>query len=288
MLRNLREFYYPTKVAEALQILERFDSRAAVIAGGTRMGRLDDAKIEAAVDITRLGLSYIKEGKVALRIGATTSIQTMARNPKLNRFAAGVLAQAARTVPSRLMRNGMTLGGSIVFQTPASELQPALMALDAEIVIQGKTEKIIPIHDFVGQPKYRQLGRHEIITEIRIPKEMSGWRGSYQVFQRTLSDPPMVIACVTMEAKADAKCGQSRLVLGGITRRSTRYEAAEKKLLGKKVGPTHFESVSKVVQKDLEAVSDWRASREYRLNMAQVVMRRTLAAAWSEEKGGRR
>ncbi|MBI4865355.1 MAG: FAD binding domain-containing protein [Candidatus Wallbacteria bacterium] len=287
MLRNLKEFHYPATVAEALAILQRFDSRASVIAGGTSLGRTDDAKIEAMVDISRMGLAFLKEDKVSLRIGSTNPLQALARSRKLGVFAGGLLARAAASQPSRLLRNAMTLGGSIVLSTPWAEMPPALLTLDAKMIIAGEIEKIIPAEEFIGDSKYRVLGRSEILTEVRVPREMASWRSGYSVFARTRTDPAMVIASVAL-LEDRGTCAGARIVLGGITRRAIRCPAAEKKLVGKKLAPQHFAQAARAAVGGIEVVVDWRASREYRLQVAEVVMRRTLAACWSDGKEGAR
>ncbi|MBI3892161.1 MAG: FAD binding domain-containing protein [Candidatus Wallbacteria bacterium] len=284
MLRNLKEFYYPTTVPEALAILERFDSKAAVVAGGTTLGRTDDAKIEAMIDITRMGLSFIKEDKVSLRLGATTPLQTLAKTRKLQSFAGGLIASAAAAQPSKQLRNAMTLGGSIVISTPWSDMPPALLTLDAQMILVGKIDRVIPAEEFLFEPKYRLLGRSEILTEVRISRELAGWRSQYAVFSRTRTDPAMAIASVALRDDGDT-CVGARVVLGGITRKASRCPAAEKKLVGKKLGPSHFTAAAKAALAGIDVVADWRASREYRLHVAEVLMRRTLAACWEQAKG---
>ncbi len=288
MLRNLKEFHYPKTVPEALAILERFDSKAAVVAGCTSLGRVDDAKLEAAVDITRMGLSYVKEDKDFIRLGATTTYETLARTRRLQTFAGGMLAKAASACPSHLLRNGMTLGGSTVLATPASELPPALLALDAEFVIAGVEEQVIPAAQFFAEPEYRQLGRRAMLTEVRIPRALAGWRSGYATFSRSRSDPAIAIAAVLLQEDEDGKCAGARVVVGGICRHATRSATAEKKLVGKSPGPSQFEQAGRAALKDLEAISDWRASKEYRVHIAEVLVRRTLAACWEGTKGGAR
>ncbi|MBI4870001.1 MAG: FAD binding domain-containing protein [Candidatus Riflebacteria bacterium] len=287
MLRNLKEFYYPTSVPEALAILGRFESRAAVVAGCTSLGRVDDAKLEAAVDITRLGLSYVKETKEYLELGAATTYETMARSRKLQGFAGGLLAEAASRCGSHLIRNVMTLGGSIIISTPGAELPPALLALDARMLIAGATEQEVPAAEFFSQPKFRLLGRLELLTAVRIPRELEAWSCGYELFARTRTDPSMGTAAVLLASEGDT-CSGARVVFGGICRHATRSTAAEKKLLGKRPGPIQFDAAAKAALKDLEVVSDWRASKEYRVHAAHVLMKRTLAACWARAIGGSR
>lgn len=287
MLRNLKEFHYPKTVPEALAILERFDAKAAVVAGCTSLGRVDDAKIEAAVDITRMGLSYVKEDKDFLRLGATTTYETLARTRRLQTFAGGLLAKAASACSSHLIRNGMTLGGSTVLATPPSELPPALLALDAEFVIAGVEELVIPAARFFAEPEYRQLGRKALLVEVRIPRALAGWRSGYATFSRSRSDPAISIASVLLQEE-EGKCAGARVVVGGICRHATRSVTAEKKLVGKTPGPSQFEQAGRAALKEVEAVSDWRASKEYRVHVSEVLVRRTLAACWEGTKGGAR
>jgi xanthine dehydrogenase small subunit len=71
---------------------------------------------------------------------------------------------------SRLIRNGATLGGNLGTASPIGDFPPALLALEAELVLASVDgERTVPLADyFTG---YRQTVRRpdELIKAIRIP-----------------------------------------------------------------------------------------------------------------------
>src|SRR5437879_5477539 len=99
MLINLLEYNWAEDLDEALILLGRTDVKTVALAGGTHLLGRDDDTIQAVVDLRDLELAYIEEetrsGQPFLRIGAMTTLQTLADSPLLREVATGVLAQAA-------------------------------------------------------------------------------------------------------------------------------------------------------------------------------------------------
>ena len=70
------EYFAPSSVDEAVQLLDRFGGEAKVLAGGQSLlpvMKLRLAEPKALIDINRIpDLSYIREDAKSLRIGAIT------------------------------------------------------------------------------------------------------------------------------------------------------------------------------------------------------------------------
>ena len=81
-----------------------------------------------------------------------------------------LLAQLFPQFASRLIRNGATLGGNLGTASPIGDTPPALLALDASLVLaSSRGEREVPLADyFTG---YRQTVKRpdELIKTIRIP-----------------------------------------------------------------------------------------------------------------------
>lgn len=113
----LPDFAYvrPTSVADASKALAAGPARA--LAGGTDLvGCLRDGVLDAATVVSLgaladlRGVTELADG--ALRIGALTSVATVAADPTIGaRYPA--LAEAARSVASPQLRNQGTLGGNL-------------------------------------------------------------------------------------------------------------------------------------------------------------------------------
>jgi len=105
-------------IGEAVSLLDRYNGKAAVIAGGTDLlGKMKDRALpeypEALINIKTIpGLDAIGEGDGMLRIGALATLDEVANHPVVQeKYPA--LAQAAGRVGSPQLRNMGTIAGNI-------------------------------------------------------------------------------------------------------------------------------------------------------------------------------
>jgi len=146
-VKNVKSYVFPETIDEAIEILTASDS-SRIVAGGTWMIFNKDYRIETLVDITRLGLDYIKEDGEFIKIGATTTIARMLESPVLSDLAGGILADAGRRVANSHVRELITVGGDLGSALPWCDLPPAFLVLDAIAVIYDGKEKEIPLTEF--------------------------------------------------------------------------------------------------------------------------------------------
>lgn len=109
----------PRKLAEGIELLDRHRGEIQVIAGGTDLLPSLKQKLFAPrylLDIKSLGgLGYIRNGS-GLEIGALATVASIAASPELRRKFP-VLAEAAQTIASPVLRNMGTLGGNLCLDT---------------------------------------------------------------------------------------------------------------------------------------------------------------------------
>ena len=90
---------------------------------------------------------------------------------------------------SRLIRNGATLGGNLGTASPIGDFPPALLALEAELVLASVDgERTVPLADyFTG---YRQTVRRtdELIKAIRIPRPLAPLIAFHKIAKRRFDD----------------------------------------------------------------------------------------------------
>jgi xanthine dehydrogenase YagS FAD-binding subunit len=117
-MKNI-SIYRPTSVEEAIQILSRHGSEAAVYAGGTDLlirlkNRLQQAPTYL-VDIKPISnLRYISEtSDGGVRIGAATKLAELADSSLLQKKYP-MLVEAINTISSPELRNASTLGGDLL------------------------------------------------------------------------------------------------------------------------------------------------------------------------------
>ncbi len=272
---NLREIHKPTTLADALKLLQQPDTVA--LAGGTALNADARRDVRAVVDLSALGLSYIRESSGAIAIGAMTTLAELNDSPILRALANGVVAQAAHRSTSSILRNQATIAGTLINE-PDSVLAVASLALGAQVTIIRKDAQTVALADFLAMREH--LLMQALVTEITVP--MANPRASLQTVARTPSDKPIVsvVASARIEilrsAQNDKVARDVRIALGGVAEYAVRTSATEKVLEGQRLNDALIESAVKSLGEGLSPRGDFRGSAEYRKEMAAVLTRRAL------------
>jgi CO/xanthine dehydrogenase FAD-binding subunit len=258
-LRELTEYHKPTTIDEAVKLLRRRKIRTWPIGGGTTLVAEASPDVQAVVDLSALGLSYIKTLEVSenlkgLEIGATTTLQTLIDDERVQVYANGVLVKALRDTASRNAREAATLAGSIVASDGKSPLLATLFALSAQLKVRGLREQTVALEEFLPQA-------NTLILSVTLPALPAGACVAYEKVARTPADLPIV--CVAALTSAEV----TRLALGGVGDQMVLIDADV---------PTMEEAVE-LAQASIDPPTDYFASSEYRREMIGVLVRRVLA-----------
>lgn len=265
---NLREIHKPKTPADAIKLLQQPGTVA--LAGGTALNSDNRRDVEAVVDLSALGLSYIKEASGAVAIGAMTTLAAIEESPILRAMANGVVAQAAHRSASSILRNQATIAGTLICE-PDGILAVALLALDARVTIVRKEIRTVSLADFLSMREH--LLMMALITEIIVP--MANPRASLQTVARTPSDQPIVCVCASARIE-NGIAYDVRIALGGVGNIGVRASTVEKILEGQSIADSFIEKAASVAADGLSPQSDYRGSAEYRKEMAVVLTRRAL------------
>jgi aerobic carbon-monoxide dehydrogenase medium subunit len=162
----------PGSLAEALQLLERPGAR--ILAGGQSLIPSLNLRLSAPellVDITGLpGLSSIETKNGAVRIGALCTHSALEASEEVRQHLP-LLAEAVPHIAHRAIRNRGTIGGSLALADPAAELPACAVALDATLVITGKSgERRVKAPAFFKALFETDLKDGEILTGVEFPK----------------------------------------------------------------------------------------------------------------------
>lgn len=267
---NLHEIHKPTTVQEALKFLQQ--PNTVVLAGGTRLLADKRRDVRAVVDLSALGLAYIREHDGAVAMGTMTTLTVLAESPILRALANGVVAYAAHRSAANLLRNQATIGGTLIAE-PAGILAVALLALDARVTIVGTGTRTVMLDEFLSARATLLHGA--LVTEISVP--MTNPRASVETVARTPGDKPIV--CVVASARLENQMARDvRIALGGVGEVALRARAAEQMLEGCAPEAARIEEAARVAAQDLSPPKDFRGSAEYRREMARVLTRRALGA----------
>ncbi|MGB3328954.1 MAG: FAD binding domain-containing protein, partial [Thermomicrobiales bacterium] len=177
-------YHRATSVEDALAVLAEHEEDGKVLAGGQSLlpvMKLRLASPGTVIDITGLaelrGVSLVGE---AVEIGALTTHHDIETDATL---AAQVplLPAIAHVVGDQQVRHRGTFGGTLAHADAAGDYPAGVLALGAEVVVQGPDgERVIPIDEFFLGFLTTALAPNELITRVRIPVPPAGTGWSYQ------------------------------------------------------------------------------------------------------------
>lgn len=250
--------------------------QAKLLAGGTDLVLDITQGLQQFDKIIYLGgvqeLLQIIETDDELRLGAAVSYEK----------AEVVLSKAypdfklhLERLGSKQIRNVGTIGGNVANASPIGDMPPALVAIDASLVLQkGDTLRTVKIDDFYTGYKQTVLETGEFLREIIIPKnKLQHQLKIYKVSKRYADDISAI--CVAFYVGVDGqKITSIRIAMGGMAATVKRASNCENVLLNQDLTTNLLNKAQDEISKDYQPLDDVRASREYRLLMAQNLLKR--------------
>lgn len=272
------------------------------------------------------GIDYAVES--GLCIGALTTLRTLQASAQVQQNYPA-LAQAAHAVGAMQHQNMGTIGGNICQDTRCwyynqsdfwrksravcrkfggevchvvkggdkcfaiyqGDLAPALIALGAQVVVQGKgkkKDKTITLKEFFsGDGKSPQaIEPTEILTSIIIPPMPPFSGSSYQKLRlREAIDFPLASAAVVLSLESgNGKIKGVKAVLGAVGSGPIDVEEVASILKGNTLTPELIEKAGQEAVKKSHPVANTVSTPEYRKKMAGVMLKRALKAAYEQAK----
>jgi CO/xanthine dehydrogenase FAD-binding subunit len=288
MFDHIREFHQPATAKEAIRLLGCRNGEACLVAGGTDLALRAGRSISVLVDISRLGLSYVRRKGKSLHIGATTTMAGLEESVLVQLLANGILARAAASCGSPQTRNMATLGGNLANASPAADTAIPLLVLDAEVVLQGlRSQRTLPLDRFFIAP-HATNAKHELLTEIVVHNAKPHTAYSFQRFGRTETDIAAVNLAAAIQLNRDGRCSHARLALGAVAPTPMRAQKAETALEGKVLTTGLIKIAADIAADEISPVSDIRASADYRREIGRVLARRALEECMQRLEGEQR
>jgi len=288
MIKDFKHFA-PKTLKEALALLDKYGDDCKVICGGQSLlilMRQGLVSPKYMVDIKGLSeLSYIKDGKDGLKIGATTTHRTIEKSAVIKKKYP-VLAEMETRLASIQTRNWGTIGGNVCHGDPAGDPAPVLIALNATLTVAGtRGTRSIPVEKFSLDYFEVDLKDGELLTEIQLPAPPPHTGTVYTKFNIIESDlaTVSVAASVTL-GSGDGVCQDVRIALGAAAPTAIRAKKAEAVLKGKKITEALLKEAGEVAATEAEPISDIAASEEYRLELVKVLVPRMIREALARAK----
>jgi CO/xanthine dehydrogenase FAD-binding subunit len=272
----VREYVLATSAEQAATLIAE-DPSAIVMGGGTTiMPRVPLAEVgaERVIGLAAAQLDYVHSSD-ATALGAMTPLKVVGDLQGLP-----ILARAARSIGGWALRSTATVGGNLLVAPPYGDLAPPLLALDAELVIQGVGgRRSIGLAEALAGD--RLIGESEIIAEIVVP--VPSGAAAYERLARRAANSPAVVAVAARVRRDGGTVAEARLALGAVGPRAFRATAAEEMLTGSSGDAAAIAQAVEAVVAACEPADDPVASAWYRRRMAALLARRALESVLGEE-----
>ncbi len=272
-----RRFHRPTTLEGLFAVLAG-EPEAKLVSGGTDVVvevNQRDARFDCLVALDAVEeLHTFDLGADAIVIGAGV---TLGEIEQRIHGQVPMLEQLLPLFSSRLIRNRATLGGNVINASPIGDGPPALLALDAELVLaSAKGERVVPIDGFFTGYRATKLAPGEIVRAVRIPRPLANVQRFYKVSKRILDDISTVAAAFALDVGDDGTIRRARLAFGGVAATPVRAHAAEEALEGHRWNAESARLAKAQLEGAFTPIDDHRGSAAYRSAMVTRLIDKLL------------
>lgn len=280
----------PDTAERAAQLLAEEAGMARVLAGGTDLlvqMRTDVLDPVLVVDIKRIKETRtVTEEAGGFRIGAAVTGAELKEHAKLKKVWPGVV-EAANLIGSTQVQGRATLGGNLCNASPAADSVPALIAAGAKATIVGpKGRREVPVEGVVTGVRKLSLAKGEFVISFLLPPRGTHGGDAYLRFiPRTEMDIAVVGCGVSLNLDAAGTCTAARVSLGAVAATALLVKDAAAALVGSKVDAAAIDKAAAACSAACRPIDDKRGTKEFRIKVAAVLARRTIANALARAQG---
>jgi xanthine dehydrogenase small subunit len=220
-----------------------------------------------------MALYHVEELKVITHDSSFVTVGATATLFELERYIEKLIPELSDLLhifASPQIKNQGTLVGNIVNGSPIADTIPFLMASDSEVVLKSvKGQRVVLLKDFYLGYKMLDMNPSEIVMAIKIPRlKPNEIIRLYKVSMRKDLDISAVTFAGIIEFDLD-KIKNARFAIGGVAATVLRLNDIEKNTLGMNFERETFEKITKLIPTMISPITDLRASKEYRMKLAQ-------------------
>lgn len=283
-------------LTEALQY-KQANPKARWIAGGSdlliqiREGKLAVADLIAIRDIP--GLTGITlDGSENIHIGPLSTFGQIAADPIIQ-SRIPLLGRAVDQAGGPQLRNVGTIGGNICNGATSADSAASLFVLEAVLVLTRLDEsghlvsEEKAIAGFYQGPGRVDIAPDQMLTDIYIPKEKYlDFFGHYTKYSMRNAMDIATLGCAVYSRFSHdlSRIEEVRLAYGVAGPTPCRCPKAEKALIGMEPGEEAFRKLGRLALDEINPRDSWRASRSFRLQLAEELAYRSGLACFEEAR----
>jgi CO/xanthine dehydrogenase FAD-binding subunit len=269
MLLNLKTIHRPETLDEAIMLLR--DPGTFPLYGGGALQRNPRPNVQAAVQLERLQLDYVRDSENSLRLGSMLTLEQVRQacderaeaHPRL-----GAVGEALKMDFPETLRHTLTLGDLLVERNPQSWTLTLLLALGG-VLKRLDVDMHFTMAAWLSVPD--DVSRY-LIAHMRLSRGSQQTAVAFEKVARTPADAPIVGAVAAAEA-GEGGYTHTTLAVCGVAPMPIPQPAAARALDMQEDMDTVLDALR------LNPTGDHWGSAEYRTEMARVVCRRALTRA---------
>jgi carbon-monoxide dehydrogenase medium subunit len=250
-----------------------------------RLGRLTP---QVLIDVKNINeLNVLKVNDSGLHVGAAVPCYRVFGEATVSdQYSA--LADSCKIIGGIQIQSRASVGGNLCNSGPAADSTPSMIALEGVCVIAGPAgTREVPVESFCTAPGKNVLRPDELLVEICFPPRTQSSGSHYRrMIPRNEMDIAVVGVGASVELDEDGESFVStRIALGAVAPTPLLAEEAGNTLSGKPVNDEAITEAASAAQEIVSPITDMRGTKDYRVHVTGVLVRRVLRTAVARARG---
>lgn len=275
-------YFAPSNLPEVWDLLRQHEGDVKILAGGQSLIPLMKLRLAAPgylIDLRNVpGLTTLEERNGSLIIGAMVSETALENSPLIRQRYPGIY-EASSVVADPLVRNFATVGGNVAHADPANDHPAMLLALRAQVTLQGSHgTRTMSLDDFLVDTMETAIQSDEVLTDIRVSQPLPHTGSAYMKLERKVGD--YAIAAVGVVVTLDGGvCSRAGIGLTNVGPKAIRATQAESYLIGKSLDDATVREAAGLAAEAAEPATDLHGPADYKRSMVRTLTARALRLA---------
>lgn len=283
------DYFSPTSIEEALNLLEKHGDEAKILAGGQSLIPLMKLRFTTfpyIIDLSRIAsLNHMEEKEGKLVIGAMTTNAEL-QEADIIRKKYPVLHDAASHIADPLVRNMGTIGGNLSHGDPGNDLPAVMMAMKARYYLKsGKGNRTVEAVDFYRDTFVTAAEPNEILTHVEIDGRNRPL-GAYVKHKRRSGDFSVAGVALAFGRKEDGTLSEVGVGLTSVGPTAIHAAKTEAWLEGKQADGGTIEKAVEIVTSESRPFTDFYGTESYKKFTLGMLLKESFRQALERNRGG--